>query len=266
MSNRLNVSIIVAVIIPIMAISANIFQQEIKQCLGIQAGCCPVKQEITYPDGGSYKGEILNCKPNGVGVFNWANGDHYEGEVRNGTFHGKGTYKGTDGNHYEAEWENGRLIKGKGILIYKDKSRYEGEFNQGLNGSVEVLSPEGFGKMTYPKGSKKKSYEGQWKDGVFDGKGKVVWADGHTYKGDWQKGKYHGKGVYIWPSGSRYEGEFKNDYFNGKGVRIWPNGDRYEGEWLNDKRQGFAIFTSSNGKREYQNWDNDQLIESSSAE
>lgn len=266
MSNRLNVGIIVTATITIITISATTFKEEIKQCLGIQAGCCPIKQEITYPDGGLYKGKILNCKPNGIGVFNLANGDRYEGEVRNGKYHGKGTYNGTDGDHYEGEWENGRLIKGKGILIYKDKARYEGEFKPRLNGSPKGVYHEGFGKMTYPKESNKKSYEGQWKGGVFDGKGKIVWANGHTYEGDFKEGKYYGKGVYIWSNGNRYEGEFKNDSFNGKGVLIWSDGDRYEGEWINDKPHGFGIFTSSNGKRQYQNWDNGQLIESSSAE
>ncbi len=35
-----------------------------------------------------------------------------------------------------------------------------------------------------------------------------VWPDGSKYEGDFKKGKKEGKGKFIWADGSRYEGEF----------------------------------------------------------
>lgn len=51
-------------------------------------------------------------------------------------------------------------------------------------------------------------YEGQWKGGFRDGKGKMEWPDGATYTGDWILGYAHGKGTFIDVVGNIYEGEF----------------------------------------------------------
>ena len=37
-------------------------------------------------------------------------------------------------------------------------------------------------------------YEGEWKNGMRDGKGKYVWPDRSYYEGDWVEDKACGKG------------------------------------------------------------------------
>ena len=37
-------------------------------------------------------------------------------------------------------------------------------------------------------------YDGEWKDGNFNGKGKYTYADGIIYEGEWKDDKKDGKG------------------------------------------------------------------------
>ena len=42
-------------------------------------------------------------------------------------------------------------------------------------------------------------------------------SDGQVYEGEWKHGRKNGKGKYTYPSGNIYEGGFKDDKFHGKG-------------------------------------------------
>ena len=48
--------------------------------------------------------------------------------------------------------------------------------------------------MTYGNGD---VYEGNWKDGKKNGKGKYTYTDGTVYEGDWKDGSKNGKGKNI---------------------------------------------------------------------
>ena len=50
-------------------------------------------------------------------------------------------------------------------------------------------SGEGFGKFTFPDGSK---YEGEFKDSEINGKGTYTWADGEKYVVEFKDCKKHG--------------------------------------------------------------------------
>ena len=51
---------------------------------------------------------------------------------------------------------------------------------------------EGFGKYTYLDGDK---YEGEWKNGDWDGQGTYTFPDGRKYVGEWKnKEKWNGIG------------------------------------------------------------------------
>ncbi|MBP5443827.1 MAG: hypothetical protein J6Y60_11365 [Treponema sp.] len=55
-----------------------------------------------------------------------------------------------------------------------------------------------------------------------------------TYEGDFKDGMYDGKGILKDPSGNCYTGEFKNNARNGKGIQIYSTGDRAEGKSVYD--------------------------------
>jgi hypothetical protein len=127
----------------------------------------------------------------------------------------------------------------------------------------------GKGKMTYPDGG---SYDGMWKNGVWNGKGTRVsvtnkftftgmFKDGlrirgtftsemdeTEYTGDFLNNVPHGKGIKKWLKGYsgliRYEGEFKNGNFSGcNGTMYFDNGDRITGSFkiTTEPNDGYPI-------------------------
>ena len=55
------------------------------------------------------------------------------------------------------------------------------------------------------------------------------------YEGDFKEGKYDGEGKYIYENGDYYIGQFKDGLYNGKGKEYDKNGNIInEGEWAND--------------------------------
>ena len=66
-----------------------------------------------------------------------------------------------------------------------------------------------------------KIYEGEFKDGKYDGKGIDYYINGtKIYEGEFKDGKYDGKGIKYYDNDTKeYEGEFKDGDYNGKGIR-----------------------------------------------
>ena len=88
-------------------------------------------------------------------------------------------------------------------------------------------------------------------DGKASGPGKMVWRvkkDGEwktsSYEGDFKDGNFHGRGVLVFPDGDRYEGDFKDGNYHGRGVFVAANGKRYAGEWRDNFPQGSGTFYS----------------------
>ena len=72
----------------------------------------------------------------------------------------------------------------------------------------------GNGRQTYSDGS---SYEGDFKEGEFEGYGVFAWGSGDSYEGMWAGGKPEGLGVMKFASGSVYRGRFRDGAMDGKG-------------------------------------------------
>ncbi|MBQ4584799.1 MAG: hypothetical protein IJA82_01170 [Clostridia bacterium] len=73
-------------------------------------------------------------------------------------------------------------------------------------------------------------YEGEWKNDMRHGKGKILWENGDTYEGEWKNDEPCGKGKLTSPNGDVCEGYFENDIPRGKVKVTYNNGDTYEGE------------------------------------
>lgn len=255
------------------------FQNEIKQCIGWQAGFCPLTSEITYDSGGRYKGDTLNGQPHGKGVFISAKGDRYEGEIKNGQYEGKGVFTYVTGERYEGEWSNDKR-NGKGVLSYANGDRYEGEWKDDTylkgvyiykngdryEGDWRILGKNrnGKGTFTYADGRR---YVGEFRDDEINGRGYMTYPKNNltqSYEGEWKNGKYNGFGTIIWSNGDRYDGEWRDDKYNDQGVYTWANGDRFEGYWRDGKPNGFGVRINRGGARKIQLWDNGQLVTSPS--
>lgn len=102
------------------------------------------------------------------------------------------------------------------------RSKYKGNV---LNGK-----PNGEGIKLYVNGD---YYEGEWKNGVFDGKGKLVCPSTRmVYEGEWKNGVPHGHGNFF------YAGNFSMTIFNMTSIPKEFDCMRYNGEFVNGKRHG----------------------------
>ena len=84
-----------------------------------------------------------------------------------------------------------------------------------------------------------RSYKGETKDGLADGKGTAIGED--TYTGGFKTGLPDGKGKYTYKNGNTYTGFWSNGQKNGKGVFNYSiNGTNFtqKGYWVNGDYSG----------------------------
>lgn len=121
---------------------------------------------------------------------------------------------------------SGNCENGKGKLIISEKSYYEGEF----------VNKQFSGKGTFE--DENYLYTGQWKDGSYNGKGKLSSKNQgeyvkinpyyHVYEGEFVNGAKNGQGLLAYfvtkDTSNVYRGNFKENEFFGKGdFHVIPN-------------------------------------------
>lgn len=99
-------------------------------------------------------------------------------------------------------------------LTYKDDSKYEGECNSSGQ-------KHGKGSLQFPDRSK---YRGQFQNGLPWGDGVMELEDGGRYEGQFSGGKFHGYGVFTNKDGMKYEGQFENGDIRGNGLVTFADG------------------------------------------
>lgn len=75
-------------------------------------------------------------------------------------------------------------------------------------------------------------YTGECRGSKAYGWGKSIGRD--TYEGEFIDGVPNGKGTYVWRDGDKYIGQFRNGKADGRGVMIYADGKRVEGLWQNN--------------------------------
>jgi hypothetical protein len=156
----------------------------------------------------------------GIWFENWTGNGLYEGQVLNGKRHGTGKFSANAGKkRYEGEWKD-NCFHGWGILE-SDVERYDGIWSNGEFKSGIVCKEIGIAEL----------YEGEWRDGERNGKGRLSGRLGEIYEGMWKNGKRNGFGKQVYVNGKVYEGEWSENYENGFGKLIYPDGNVYEGIW-----------------------------------
>lgn len=109
------------------------------------------------------------------------------------------------------------------VDLDKTGKKYQGQWN-------EQRTIEGLGTIVFKDGSK---YQGQTKNGMFNGKGRMNHLNGDIYQGEFVDGKAHGDGVYIDQSGTKYEGQWQNNMYHGEGKEIFNFGSvGYQGDFV----------------------------------
>ncbi|MDR1329428.1 MAG: hypothetical protein LBK23_07500 [Oscillospiraceae bacterium] len=117
-------------------------------------------------------------------------------------------------------------------------------------GTVLNGKPEGYGVYEYTTDDDDdlvRTYTGDWKNGLRNGQGKLVYSDGEWYEGEWVDDKSHGQGKYVHSDGSWYEGEWANNEANGRGRTHYADGSEYVGEFADDAHHGQGKYVNSDG-------------------
>lgn len=90
------------------------------------------------------------------------------------------------------------------------------------------------------------SWTGPCVNGRAQGTGKLSWFLGgqlrDTYDGEYRDGMMNGRGTLASVDGGRYEGQFRNDRPEGRGVRSWSDGTRYDGEFKAGEPDGMGTY------------------------
>ena len=193
--------------------------------------------DARLPDGGRYRGEVVNGLLQGQGRIDYPNGSWYAGEFKNGQWHGQGEWHGSNGEVYLGQFERG-LFNGQGSLTTHN-STYVGSFKNGRREGEGTLKEGGM------------SYRGEFKNDEFSGLGHLELEDGSQYQGLFAKGKPNGEGRRSDASGNEFSGHFIDGQLEGNGVFNSAEGDQYTGAFKNNQL---------NGKGRYENADGDVWI------
>ncbi len=189
--------------------------------------------DAVLPDGGRYRGEVVNGLLQGEGRIDYANGSWYAGNFKDGQSDGRGEWRGAGGERYIGQFRQG-LFDGQGTLTYSDGSTYTGGFKQGrLHGEGHLQQ----GEM---------SYRGEFRKDKYHGLGLLEWPGGVRYQGRFARGELNGPGTRS-EDGNQFSGLFKGGVLNGEGSYQSNDGESYSGGFRDDSFHGQGRFQNAEG-------------------
>ncbi|WXL26634.1 C13 family peptidase [Ectopseudomonas mendocina] len=223
--------------------------------------------DAVLPDGGRYRGEVVDGLLQGKGRIDYKDGSYFTGTFKDGQFNGNGEWHKNNGETYLGEFKDG-LPHGTGLMTYADGSTYQGSFFEGdahgeghlktkhseYRGEFRRGRYQGLGKLQWKSGE---SFQGQFKNDEPDGQGILTDADGNQYIGTFKNAQLNGLGSYKGQDGTLYSGEFRNHQFNGKGRFQSADGQVWSGQFSEGSFTGKGEFIGVDGERyqgQFRNW------------
>ena len=189
--------------------------------------------DARLPDGGRYRGELVDGLLQGQGRIDYPNGSWYAGDFDKGQWHGQGEWHGSNGEVYRGGFNQG-LFDGKGLLETQS-SRYSGGFKAGRREGEGTLKEGGM------------TYRGEFKADQYSGLGRLELEDGSTYQGQFAHGKPNGDGQRGDASGNQFTGHFKDGQLEGNGTFNSADGDVYAGGFKNNQLHGKGRYENADG-------------------
>jgi hypothetical protein len=153
-----------------------------------------------------------------------------------------------NGNTFEGTYDGERVKQGAGIFAWMgpaseedetlvEKAKYDGNYKDGLKNGV--------GKMIYPNGD---FYEGEWIDNKMQGEGTYTYKkSGDIYSGSWIADKKSGQGTYEFGADSSI---MVGTWVDGQittGKWILKGAAEYEGAFKLGRPYGYGSFSFSSG-------------------
>lgn len=95
---------------------------------------------------------------------------------------------------------------------------------------------------------------------IANGRITVVFSNGDRYDGDYKNGKFEGCGTYAYANFGEYIGQLHQSKSNGSGTLAFNNGNRYIGEFQDGKCQGSGTFILADGTVVSGSWKNGEQV------
>ncbi|MHC8323789.1 C13 family peptidase [Pseudomonas sp. GB2N2] len=189
--------------------------------------------DARLPDGGRYRGDLVNGLLQGQGRIDYPNGSWYAGSFDKGQWHGQGEWHGSNGEVYRGNFNLG-LFDGQGTLTTNGSS-YTGGFKAGRREGEGTLKENGM------------TYRGEFKADQYSGLGRLELDDGSSYQGQFAHGKPNGEGQRGDASGNQFTGQFKDGQLEGNGTFNSAEGDIYVGGFKNNQLHGKGRYENADG-------------------
>lgn len=189
--------------------------------------------DARLPDGGRYRGDLVNGLLQGKGRIDYPNGSWYAGEFDKGQWHGQGEWHGSNGEVYRGQFNQG-LFDGQGALT-TNASSYSGGFKAGRRNGEGTLKENGM------------SYRGEFKADQYAGLGRLELEDGSAYQGQFAHGKPNGEGQRGDGNGNQFTGHFVDGQLEGNGTFNSADGDIYVGSFKNNQLHGKGRYENADG-------------------
>lgn len=189
--------------------------------------------DARLPDGGRYRGDLVNGLLQGKGRIDYPNGSWYAGEFDKGQWHGQGEWHGSNGEVYRGQFNQG-LFDGQGALT-TNASSYGGGFKAGRRDGEGTLKENGM------------SYRGEFKADQYAGLGRLELEDGSAYQGQFAHGKPNGEGQRSDGNGNQFTGHFVDGQLEGNGTFNSADGDIYVGSFKNNQLHGKGRYENADG-------------------
>ncbi|RLU13091.1 peptidase C13 [Pseudomonas prosekii] len=189
--------------------------------------------DARLPDGGRYRGDLVDGLLQGQGRIDYPNGSWYAGEFDKGQWHGQGEWHGSNGEVYRGQFQQG-LFDGQGALTTNGSS-YTGGFKLGRREGEGTLKENGM------------TYRGEFKADQYSGLGRLELDDGSSYQGQFAHGKPNGEGQRGDASGNQFSGHFVNGQLEGNGTFNSADGDIYVGGFKENQLSGKGRYENADG-------------------
>ena len=189
--------------------------------------------DARLPDGGRYRGDLVDGLLQGQGRIDYPNGSWYAGQFDKGQWHGQGEWHGSNGEVYRGAFQQG-LFHGQGALTTSDSS-YTGGFKLGRRDGEGTLKENGM------------TYRGEFKADQYSGLGRLELEDGSQYQGQFAHGKPNGEGQRSDASGNQFSGHFINGQLDGIGSFNSAEGDSYVGGFKQNQLHGKGRYENADG-------------------
>ncbi|WP_166360486.1 C13 family peptidase [Pseudomonas akapageensis] len=189
--------------------------------------------DARLPDGGRYRGEVVNGLLQGPGRVDYPNGSWYLGDFVNGQWQGEGEWHGSNGEVYRGQFAQG-LFHGQGSL-QANGSSYTGGFRMGRRDGEGTLKDAD------------STYRGEFKADQYSGAGHLELKDGSQYQGLFAQGKPNGEGIRSDASANQFSGQFVNGQLEGNGTFNSAEGDQYIGSFHHNQLDGRGRYENADG-------------------